>query len=232
MRDGEYGIVKNGRLVPYLTRKQVDEGALDGRGLELAYLDDPVDAFFLQIQGSGRLDWVEGGTARAGFAGKSGHPYKSVARAMIDKGWATASTASAGRIRTFVRDNPVQGRVLLQENPSFVFFRLIEGLDDDAGPVGALGAQLTAGRSVAVDRRFTPLGAPIWLEASGPEGPIRRLTVAQDVGSAILGAQRADYYWGSGDAAGALAGRMRDRDGRVTMLLPNELARRLVAPSS
>lgn len=228
-RDGDYGVVKNGAVRPAPSRAEVYAGAYDGRGLEIAYLKDPVDVFFLQIQGSGRLRFADGSTLRVGFAARNGHPYKSAAQYMINQGLATRGTASANHIKAFVRKNPEQGRKILEANPSYVFFRKLNGLDDHAGPIGALGVQLTAGRSIAVDRRYTPLAAPVWLEvASGPDGSFRKLVVAQDTGSAIQGPQRADYYWGGGDEAGRLAGQLHT-GGAMTVLLPTATVKRLTA---
>lgn len=229
--DGDYGVRRGGGVSPFFTRGEIYAGAIDGRGLEIAYLADPVDAFFLQIQGSGRLRFEDGSTMRVGFAAKNGHPYKSAAQEMINRGLATRATASAGHIKKFVRKNPTQGMEILSANPAYVFFREITDLDLSQGPIGALGVSLTPGRSIAVDRKYTPLAAPVWLETPSPVGDLRRLVVAQDTGSAILGAQRADYFWGTGDEAGRLAGQMSNR-GRITVLLPTATVKRLTAPSS
>ncbi len=225
---GQYGVVTGGRLQPYLTRGDIYRGALAGRGLEIAYLNDAVDLFFLHVQGSGRLRFPDGSTTRVAFSAKNGHPYSSVGREMIRRGLTTEGRASAQVIQNYVRANPTSGMELLSTNRSFIFFREVSGLDPRRGPVGALGVQLTDGRSIAVDRRFTPLGAPVWLMTDGsPTGPIRRLVVAQDTGSAIQGVQRADLFWGTGDQAGAQAGRMR-YDGDMTVLLPTATVQRLI----
>ena len=231
-KNGSYGVATRSGVKPYLSRRQIYGGALKGKGLEIAYLADPVDLFYLQIQGSGRLRFEDGSSLRVGFAAKNGHKYKSAAQAMIRKGLATRSTASQKRMREYVAKNPRKGMALLAENPSYVFFRPLRKLDPKAGPVGALGVQLTPGRSIAVDRRYTPLAAPVWLESPSPEGPLRRLVVAQDTGSAILGAQRADYFWGTGDRAGEQAGKM-NHPGQLTVLLPTATVRRLTdSPAS
>ena len=219
-----YGVQgADGRLTPYYSRWEIDGGALVGRGLEVAYLNDPVDLFFLHIQGSGRLRLIEGGDLRVGFAAKNGHPYRSVGQSMLQRGWAQGRDASAGAIKRLYQSDPARGAQLLADNPSYIFFRELDDLDPSGGPVGALGVQLSPGRSLAVDRRYTPLGAPVWLEVDSPVGPIRRLMAAQDVGSAILGAQRGDVYWGSGAEAGRIAGQMK-HSGFMTMLIPTPLA--------
>lgn len=233
-RDGKYGIIEGGSVRPGPSRAEIYAGAYDGRGLEIAYLDDPVSLFFLQIQGSGRLRFEDGSTLRVGFSARNGRPYKSAAQAMINQGLATKSTASANHIKAFVRKDPEKGRKILEANPSYVFFRALKTLDPEYGPVGALGVQLTDGRSIAVDRAYTPLAAPVWLEVeSGPAGAFKKLVVAQDTGSAILGAQRADYFWGTGEEAGRLAGQMNSA-GSLTVLLPTATVKRLTeaAPSS
>lgn len=207
------------------TRAQIESGLLRGRGLELAWLADPVENFFLHIQGSGRLKLIDGGIMRVGFNGKNGHKYRSVGKAMVRLGIMPAHKASAQRIKAWVRRNPVNGRKLLQANPSFVFFKELKNLSPDDGPLGALRIPVTAGRTLAVDQRYTPLGAPVWIVKNGPD-PLRRLMVAQDVGSAIKGAQRADIFFGSGKDAGRIAGRTKS-SGRMYTLLPIETARRL-----
>ncbi len=212
------GRVVDGALRPYYRRAEVDDGALDGRGLELLWVDDPVDAFFLQIQGSGRVRLAEGGWVRVGFAGHNGHPYRSIGRVLIERGELDAESASLDGIRAWLRDHPEQARALMAENARYVFFRELPG----DGPVGAEGTVLTPGRSLAVDRRFVPLGVPVWVDAADPAGraaPVRRLLVAQDTGGAIRGPVRGDLYWGTGEAAGRIAGRMRHR-GTYYLLLP------------
>ena len=225
-RNGGYGYVSRGRFRPYHSRGEIYAGKLKGRGLEIAYLADPVDLYYLQIQGSGMLRFADGSSSRVGFAAKNGHPYKSAAGAMIKKGVISRSKASQTNIRKFVAKNPYLGMKMLAENPSYIFFRELKHLDPKAGPVGALGIQLTAGRTIAIDRRFNPLGAPVWLDTPGPAGQIRKLVIAQDTGSAIRGAQRADYFWGTGDRAGEMSGKVNHR-GQLTVLLPTATVRRL-----
>ena len=207
---------------PYYTRREIDEGAIIGEGHEIAWVEDPVDLFFLQIQGSGRIVLDEGGVLRVGYAGKNGHEYRSVGRAMVARGLVPASGASAEAIRAYVRENPEEGMRLLQHNPSYVFFRTIDDVPAEKGPLGAMLRSITPMRSIAVDPKFTPLGAPVWIETRG-RSDMRRLMVAQDVGSAIKGAQRADIFYGTGRAAGLEAGSVKDR-GRMVVLLPVQRA--------
>ena len=208
---------------PWLTRGEIEQsGVLRGRGLEIAWIEDPVDKFFLQIQGSGRIRLVDGGHIRVGYGGKNGHPYRSVGREMIRRGLMEAHQASAQAIRSWVRRQGPIGTQMLHHNPSYVFFREVTRVPADQGPLGAMNRSITAGRSIAVDPEHVPLGAPVWLEKDGRD-PIRRLMVAQDTGSAIKGAQRADVFYGTGEAAGDAAGRVRD-PGRMVVLLPIEEA--------
>lgn len=203
---------------PWLTRGQIMAGALDGRGLEIAWLEDPVEAFFLHVQGSGRIRFEDGSAMRLGFAAKNGHSYRSIGLELVRRGEMTRSQASAQRIKAWVKSNPVQGQEILAHNPSFVFFRELSNLDPDQGPLGAMAVSVTPERSVAVDPKFHPLGAPVWLEKRGGV-EFNRLMIAQDVGSAIKGAQRADIYYGSGQAAGEIAGRTKST-GRLVVLIP------------
>ena len=209
----------------WLTRKDIEtSGVLADRGLEIVWLTDPVEKFFLQIQGSGRIRLDDGSVMRIGFGGRNGHPYRSVGREMIRLGIFQEHEASAQRIKAWVRGNPGKGLKMLWHNPSYIFFREIDGLDESKGPLGAMNRPITAGRSVAVDPEFVPMGAPVWVEKDGAD-PLRRLMVAQDTGAAIKGAQRADIFFGSGAEAGDAAGQVRD-PGRIVVLLP---ARRALA---
>ncbi len=212
--------------VPWKTRAEIENGALDGQGLELAWLADPVENFFLHVQGSGRLKLNEGGSMRVGFAGKNHQTYRSVGKELIRRGVLNSSNASAGSIKTWVRNNPVEGRKLLQHNPSFVFFRELTNLSETDGPIGAMGVSVTDDRTLAVDPKYQPLGAPIWINKLGAK-PLHRLMIAQDVGSAIKGAQRADIFYGTGAEAGRVAGTTKD-PGRMITLLPHASARRLL----
>ncbi|MDE3081272.1 MAG: MltA domain-containing protein [Paracoccaceae bacterium] len=202
----------------WFDRKTIeDSGVLKGRGLEIAWLSDPVDVFFLQIQGSGRLRMPDGRVQRVGFAAKNGQPYRSIGQELIRRGAFRPAEVSAWTIKRWVRSHPEAGRELMDTNPSYVFFRKL-GLPTSSGPIGAMNVPVTAGRSLAVDPAVVPLGAPVWVDAAGRD-PIRSLMVAQDTGSAIKGPGRADVFIGSGARAGVIAGRMRD-EGRMYVLIP------------
>jgi membrane-bound lytic murein transglycosylase A len=206
------------------SRAEIEDGALVGQGLELLWVDDPVDAFFLEIQGSGRVRLNEGGTVRVGYDGSNGKPYVAVGRLLIERGEIPREQVTMASIRAWMKAYPPEGAALRRDNPSFVFFREITG----DGPVGAQRVALTAGRSLAVDRAFIPLGLPVWLEVQQRFAPemIRRLVVAQDAGGAIKGPVRGDLFWGHGDAAASGAGAM-NATGRYYLLLPREIAARL-----
>lgn len=192
-------------------------------GQELVWVDDPVEAAYLQIQGSGRIELAEGGVMRVGFAGTNNQPFRSFARALIKRGEITPGEATLDGIRAWARRNPRQVDSALDVNPRMVFFqsRGIEQQVTSEGPVGALGVPLTSQRSLAVDPSRIPLGAPVFLATTQPlsEEPLRRLMVAQDTGSAIKGSVRADFFWGYGDEAGENAGRMK-QPGQLWVLMP------------
>ncbi|PZQ97695.1 MAG: murein transglycosylase [Cereibacter sphaeroides] len=208
---------------PWLSRQEIEgAGMLQGRGLELAWLEDPVEAYFLQIQGSGRIRMPDGRVIRVGYAGKNNQPYRSIGQELIRRGLFEASEVSADVIQDWVRRYPAEGRALMNHNPSFVFFRKIGDLAPDKGPIGAMGRSITAMRSIAIDPAFVPLGAPVWVEKNGA-GSFRRLMIAQDTGGAIKGAQRADIFYGTGRDAGQRAGQIKD-GGRMIVLLPIERA--------
>jgi peptidoglycan lytic transglycosylase A len=220
-----FGRVEGERFVPYASRAEIDGGALAGRGLELLWLADPVEAFLLHVQGSGRVRLAEGGTVRVGFAASNGLPFFAIGRALIERGVLPPGQASMPEIRAWLKAHPEEGRRLMELNRRYIFFREIGG----EGPVGAEGVELTAGRSLAIDTAQLPLGAPVWLDThwpGDPARPLRRLMVAQDTGSAIKGPVRGDFFWGTGDAAFAEAGRMKSA-GRYWFLLPNTVAARL-----
>lgn len=208
--------------VAYHTRAAIEGGAIAGRGLELAWLDDPVDVYFLQVQGSGRIRMTDGSVVRVGYAGNNGHAYRSVGQEMIRRGTHTLDQVSAPEIANYVRSNPTSGRDLLDTNPSYVFFRKISTLNPEDGPIGAMGRSITTMRSIAIDPKFTLLGAPVWIEKDGRR-PIRSLMVAQDTGGAIKGMQRADIFYGTGKGAGDAAGTVKD-PGRMVLLLPIDRA--------
>lgn len=212
----------------YYDRATIESGALRGRGLEIAWLDDPVEVFFLQIQGSGRINMTDGRVIRVGYAGRNGHAYRSVGQEMIARGMRTPDQVSAQDIRLYVRSNPTAGNALLNVNPSYIFFRKIADLPADKGPIGAMGRSITPLRSVAIDPEFTPLGVPVWIEKSG-DNPINSLMIAQDTGGAIKGAQRADIFYGTGNAAGDAAGTIKD-GGRMILLLPIDRAYAMMLP--
>ena len=206
----------------YHTRSAIEGGAIAGRGLELAWLDDPVDVYFLQVQGSGRIRMTDGTVVRVGYAGKNGHAYRSVGQEMVRRGTHSLDQVSAPEIANYVRSNPGSGQDLLDTNPSYVFFRKIGTLKAEDGPIGAMGRSITTLRSIAIDPKFTPLGTPVWIEKDGNR-PIRSLMVAQDTGGAIKGMQRADIFYGTGADAGQAAGTVKD-GGRMVLLLPIDRA--------
>lgn len=218
-------------LVPYFTRAEIEEGALAGRGLELVWLDDPVDAFFVHVQGSVRIRLVEGGILRAAYDGKAGHPYTSIGRLAIDRGLIPAEEMTLDRLRDWLKANPVEARDLMRENRSFVFFREQPDLDADLGAEAAAGVPLTPGVSLAVDRILHTFGTPIFLAAELPLGPdgetiaFRRLMLAQDTGSAIVGPARGDVFVGLGPEAGRRAGRIRHVPEAFVVLVPNSTGR-------
>lgn len=218
--------IKNGAT--WFTRAEIEtNGLLEGRGLEIAWIDDPVDVFFLQVQGSGRVRLTDGSSLRVGYGGKNGRNYKSIGQELVRRGIYQAHQVSAQVIRNWVKRNPVEGLALLRFNPSYVFFREVARVPADKGPLGAMNRSVTAMRTIAVDPRFTPLGAPVWVEKGGST-PLRRLMIAQDTGSAIKGAQRADIFYGTGASAGRIAGETRD-SGRMVVLMPIQRAFALVA---
>ncbi|GLQ35536.1 murein transglycosylase [Amylibacter marinus] len=208
--------VKRGQQ--YKTRREIQNGALEGRGLEIAWIEDPVDAFFLHVQGSGRIKLENGEIIRVGFAGRNGHKYRSVGMEMVRRNILPKSQASAGRIKAWVKKNPKKGMDILAHNRSYIFFQEIETLSENQGPNGAIQVSLTAGRSVAVDPAFNPLGLPVFIDKQGGD-PFRRLMVAQDVGTAVKGPQRADIFYGSGRLAGKIAGRTKS-GGKLYLLMP------------
>ncbi|WP_271950628.1 murein transglycosylase A [Ruegeria faecimaris] len=207
----------------WLSRRDLLTGdVMQGRGLEIAWVDDPVELFFLQIQGSGRIRLPDGRALRVGYGGANGHPYRSIGSELIRRGALGAHQVSAQMIKSWVRKNPEAGTELLFHNPSYVFFREVNRVAPEFGPLGAMNRSVTTMRSIAADPAYTPLGAPVWVEKDGKD-PLRRLMIAQDTGSAIKGAQRADIFFGTGDAAGAAAGRLKD-PGRMVVLLPIQRA--------
>ena len=222
------GRVEGKRVIPYWTRADIENGKRPAGGMkELVYVDDPVEAFFLQIQGSGRVRLAEGGIMRVGYADQNGHPFRSIGRILIERGELTADRASMQGIKEWGRRNPDKLFPLLDENPSYVFFREVPAPTPGTpeaeidGPIGTLGVPLLRERTLAVDTRSIPLGAPVYLATTYPlsSRPLSRLMMAQDTGGAIRGAVRGDFFWGFGDEAGRQAGRMK-QDGRMWILWP------------
>jgi membrane-bound lytic murein transglycosylase A len=208
------------RVVPYYDRAQIENGAAPVRGKELLWVDDAVELFFLHVQGSGRIALENGDSVRVGYADQNGYPYRSIGRLLVERGELTLDQASMQGIKAWAREHPNELPALLNTNASYVFFRELPG--NASGPPGSLGVPLTARRSVAVDSRYVPLGAPVYLSTTWPNTarPLNRLMLAQDTGSAIRGAVRADFFWGYGEAAAREAGRMKQRL-RMWVLLPN-----------
>jgi len=216
------GLVREGRLLPMPDRGAILGGALAGRGLELVWVDDQTDAFFLHIQGSGRVHLPDGRLLRVGYAAQNGHPYYAVGRALLEQGVIAREAMSMQAISAWMRGaGAAPAAALMARNPSYIFFRLVPDLPANAGPIGAMGVALTPMRSVAVDRTHVPLGLPVWVVGRDPltDMPLRRLAVAQDVGGAIRGAARADLFTGWGAEAANRAGRMRD-PASLFMLVP------------
>lgn len=212
------GRVVEGRLVPFADRAAIERGALRGRDLELVWVDSAADAFFLHIQGSGRIRLSDGSVLRVGYADTNGHVYTAIGRALIENGAIPREEMSMQAIRAWLAAHPAEGAELMRSNRSFVFFRELTG----PGPIGALGVALTPGRSLAVDRALMPMGVPVWLDTVLPDSaatPFRRLMAAQDTGGAIRGAVRGDVFWGPGDEAADRAGRMKS-PGRYWFLRP------------
>lgn len=214
---------------PYYSRAEIATGAIAGRGLELFWIDDAVEAFFLEIQGSGRIRLPDGSVTRVGFAGKNGHPYKSVGKTLIEWSQMELSGVSVRTIKDWVAANPQRMQALFNTNPSTVFFteRVELARNPSLGPIGSLGVPIFAQRSVAIDRSYYPLGAPMWVEFDTPLGRMSHLTVAMDTGGAIKGAGRADYFFGSGDEAGEVAGSTRS-EGRLIAFAPRSAIARLL----
>jgi membrane-bound lytic murein transglycosylase A len=213
------GRVVGNKLVPYYERGNINTRDEPLKGLEIVWVDDPVEAFFLEIQGSGQIQLPDGSRIRLGYADQNGHPFRSLAGQLIRRGEIKAERASMQGIKEWAKRNPGKLRHYLNTNPSYVFFKELP--NDLSGPIGTLGVPLTAERSIAVDQSVIPLGVPVYLATTfpGTPQPLNRLMVAQDTGGAIGGAVRADFFWGFGDAAGAQAGRMKQA-GRMWVLLP------------
>lgn len=226
-----YGRVANGTARPYFTRQEIEQGRLASRNLELLYLRSWTDLFFMQIQGSGRVRLREGGNVRLGYAAKTGLPYTSIGKVLINRNEMSREGMSMQALRAWLKDNPDQARQVMWENKSYVFFRELNNHGTGTGPVGAQNLPLTTRRSLAIDRRYWALGVPMWVSTTVFSGgrlePFNRLMVAQDTGSAIKGPARGDVFMGTGHQAGLDAGAM-DQAGSLTALVPRALAARLL----
>jgi membrane-bound lytic murein transglycosylase A len=231
--DTRRGVLKAGALThvrktetgtePYFTRAQIETGALKGKDLELLYFADPVEVFFMHIQGSGRVRLTDGSTVRVHYDGKNGHPYSSIGRYLTEKSILAADRISMTALQAWLRADPERGKQVMWQNTSYVFFREIK--DDTGAPLGAMRVPLTAMRSLAIDPAYHALGTPVFINVPTmkhvPKAvPFSRLMVGQDVGSAIRGPERGDIYFGSGEAAGKLASVTRHQ-GRFFVLVPN-----------
>jgi membrane-bound lytic murein transglycosylase A len=208
------------KVVPYSTRAEIERANLPGK--ELVWVDDPVEAFFLEVQGSGRVQLDDSGeTVRIAYADQNGHPYKAIGRWLVEQGELTVEQASAQGIKAWIAAHPERRQELFNANPSYVFFKEERLPDPSVGPKGALGVPLTPARSVAIDPKFLPLGAPLFLATTeaGSEVPMRRLMMAQDTGGAIRGAVRADFFYGFGGSAPDKAGLMKQQ-GKIWVLMP------------
>jgi len=222
------GRLEGNRVVPYPTRAEIEsKGLLAGQ--ELLWVDDPIEAFFLQVQGSGRIQLANGESIRVGYAEQNGYPYRSIGKYLVDKGELRVSDASMQGIKAWVAANPHRRDELLHQNPSVVFFKEIPNLHAASGPLGSMGLPLTPQRSLAVDPRFVTTGSLVYMSTrvprptAPPRDPgiaFQRLMIAQDTGSAIIGAHRSDIFFGTGTEAGEVAGRMRS-EGQLFVLLPN-----------
>ncbi|MFN0193188.1 MAG: murein transglycosylase A [Aestuariivirga sp.] len=230
----KYGRIADGKPQGYFTRKEIEQGAFKGRSLEIAYLKDWADAFFIHVQGSGRIRLPDGSAIRLAYSAKSGQPYTGIGGVLVERGVLTKDNMSMQALRAWMKTNPQAARELMWENKSFVFFREVEVADPNLGAPGAAKVSLTPLRSLAVDRGFWIFGTPIWLDTKTPSGPnqqledFRHLMIAQDTGTAIKGHARGDVYWGWGEKAALTAGHMKS-PGRMTVLLPKSFAARLLA---
>lgn len=232
----KYGVVKDGLAAPFFTRQEIEEGALAGRGLEIAWLRDWADAFFMHIQGSGRIRLPDGAILRLAYGGKNGQPYTGIGPVLVERGVFTREEMSMQSTRAWMAQHPQGARQLMWQNRSYIFFREVPIDDPALGPPGAQMVPLTPQRSLAVDRSLWAFGTPVWLQTTAPHGagaarePFANLMVAQDTGTAIRGFVRGDVFWGAGEDAALTAGHMKS-EGRMSVLLPKALAMRLLAAS-
>jgi membrane-bound lytic murein transglycosylase A len=213
------GRLQGKKVVPYFNRADIDNSKAALQGRELFWVDNAVDLFFLQIQGSGRIELPDGSLMKVGYADQNGHPYTSIGKKLVEMGGLKLEEASMQGIKKWAEKNPDKLNALLEKNASYVFFRELS--NDLSAPLGALGVPLTEEYSIAVDTRTIPLGSPVFLATTYPDTaqPLNRLMMAQDVGGAIRGSVRADFFWGFGEQAGAHAGKMKQK-GQMWVLFP------------
>jgi membrane-bound lytic murein transglycosylase A len=227
-----YGRRCGSRAIPYATRKEIEQGCLQDKTEILCWVRDWVDAFFMHVQGQGRVDLSDGRSIRLSYAGKNGHPYTGIGHVLIERGVAPSHQMSMQVLRDWMHHNPEQARALMWHNASYIFFQIATVTDATLGGLGAAKVNLTPGHSLAIDRAWWMFGTPLWLDTTLPpeiaraDTSIRRLMIAQDTGSAIKGRLRGDVFWGWGDDATAIAGHMKSQ-GRMTALLPLRVAERL-----
>jgi membrane-bound lytic murein transglycosylase A len=216
------GRLDGARVIPYPSRAEIEAGAIESKAPVMAWTDDAVDFAIMQIQGSGRVRLEDGSQIRLGVAGSNGHKFVGIGKLLKESG-RLEGDSSMPAIRAWLKANPAEGRAMLARNPRYIFYAVNMG----DGPQGTEGVALTAERSLAVDPRYIPLGAPVWLDTTDPRGrPLRRLMMAQDTGAAIKGPVRGDVFWGAGEAAFDQAGRMKS-SGRMTLLLPKARSPRM-----
>ena len=214
------GKLDGNRVVPYYDRAQLDDDQDLLQGTEILWVNSLVDVFFLHVQGSGRVQLMDGSTTAVGYAGQNGHPYQSIGKVLTEMGELEKEEVTLFTIKDWLKSNPTRLNEILSRNPSYIFFELRDAQAD--GPVGALNVALTPRRSIAVDRNVIPLGAPVWLQTTLPnekQSPLNKLMLAQDTGGAIKGHVRADVFWGRGDEAEKMAGLMKQQ-GKLFVLLP------------
>jgi membrane-bound lytic murein transglycosylase A len=227
-----YGRRVDGKALAYDTRQDIESGSLAGKAKVICWLSDWVDAFFMHVQGQGRVQLDNGSTIRLSYAGKTGHPYTGIGQVLVERGVATKDKMSMQVLRDWMKDNPDEARPLMWRNKSYIFFQATEVSDKKLGGIGAAKVNLTPLYSLAVDRAWWMFGTPLWIETSLPpemfDAPkrIQRLMIAQDTGSAIKGLVRGDVFWGWGDAATANAGHMKSA-GNMVALLPLPLTTKL-----
>jgi membrane-bound lytic murein transglycosylase A len=232
----KYGRRQNGAVLPYIERKSIEQGALAGKGLEICWLKNWVDAFFIHIQGSGRVRLPDGSSLRLSYAAKTGLPYTGVGGVLAERGILSRETMSMQTVKAWMAAHPADARELMWLNKSFVFFREISVPNEALGAVGAAQVNLTPYRSMAVDRANWMFGTPMWIETSYPpeagraDPRLQRLMIAQDTGSAIKGFVRGDFYWGWGEDAALIAGHMKS-EGKMTVLLPKQVCLHLGLPA-